>query len=95
MGPINCAPKPYALARSRRRYARFLLARKPDLPSQEDQQDSMCVKEVENTSLFCGSNRDLESLDNPTPATAAYWNGQSFLNFWPKQLIVTIMRKTR
>ena len=31
----------------------------------------MCVKEVENTSLVCGSNRDLESSDNPTPAPAA------------------------
>ena len=30
----------------------------------------MCVKELENTSLACGSDRDLESLDNPTPAPA-------------------------
>ena len=37
---------------------------------QEDQQDSVCVKELENTSLACGSDRDLESLDNPTPAPA-------------------------
>ena len=55
---------PSALARSRRRHARFLekkLAGKPDSPSQEDQQDS---------SLVCGSDRDLESSDNPTPAQA-------------------------
>ena len=31
----------------------------------------MCVKELENTSLVCGGNRDLESWDNPTPAPAA------------------------
>ena len=31
----------------------------------------MCVKEFENTSLVCGSNRDLETSDNPTPAPAA------------------------
>ena len=64
---------PSALARSRRRHARFLekkLAGKPDSPSPEDQQDSACVKELENTSLVCGSDRDLESLDNPTPAPA-------------------------
>ena len=64
---------PSALARSRRRHARFLekkLARKPDSPSPEDQQDSVCVKELENTSLVCGSDRDLESSDNPTPAPA-------------------------
>ena len=62
---------PSALARSRRRHARFLekkLAGKPDSP--EDQQDSVCVKELENTSLVCGSDRDLESSDNPTPAQA-------------------------
>ena len=64
---------PSALARSRRRHARFLekkLAGKPDSPSPEDQQDSVCVKELENTSLACGSDRDLESSDNPTPAPA-------------------------
>ena len=62
---------PSALARSRRRHARFLekkLAGKPDSPSPEDQQDSVCVKELENTSLVCGSDRDLESSDNPAPA---------------------------
>ena len=31
----------------------------------------MCVKEVENTSFVCGSDRDLESSDNPTPEPAA------------------------
>ena len=67
---------PSALARSRRRHARFLekkLAGKPDSPSPEepeDQQDSVCVKQLENTSLVCGSDRDLESSDNPTPAPA-------------------------
>ena len=64
---------PSALARSRRRHARFLekkLAGKPDSPSPEDQQDSVCVKELENTSLVCGSDRDLESSDNPTPVPA-------------------------
>ena len=62
---------PSVLARSRRRHARFLekkLAGKPDSPSPEDQQDSVCVKELENTSLVCGSDRDLESSDNPTSA---------------------------
>ena len=64
---------PSALARSRRRHARFLekkLAGKPDSPSPEDQQDPVCVKELENTSLVCGSDSDLESSDNPTPAPA-------------------------
>ena len=64
---------PSALARSRRRHAHFLekkLAGKPDLPSPEDQQYSVCVKELENTSLVCGSDRDLESTDNPTPDPA-------------------------
>ena len=65
---------PFALARSRRRHARFLekkLAGKSDSPSPEDQQDSVRVKELENNSLVCGSDRDLESADNPTPAQAA------------------------
>ena len=64
---------PSALARSWKRHARFLekkLAGKPDSPSPEDQQDSVCVKELENTSLAFGSDRDLESLDNQTPAPA-------------------------
>ena len=66
------------MAISRRRHARFLekkLAGKPDLASpEEDQQDSdnsVCVKELENTSLFCGSNSDLVSSENPTPSPAA------------------------
>ena len=57
---------PSALARSRKRHAWFLekkLAGKPDLASpEEDQQNSdnsVCVKELENTSLSCGSNSDL------------------------------------
>ena len=40
---------PSALTRSRRRHARFLekkLAGKTDSPSPEDQQDSLCVKEL-------------------------------------------------
>ena len=75
--PVRCRRKkrnsPSALARSRRRHARFLekkLAGKPDSPSPEDQQDFVCVKELENTSLVCGSDRDLESSVNPTPAPA-------------------------
>ena len=69
---------PSALARSRKRHARFLekkLAGKPDLASpEEDQQDldnSVCVKELENTSLSCGSNSDLVSSENPTPSPIA------------------------
>ena len=70
---------PSALARSRKRHARFLekkLAGKPDLASpEEDQQDSdinlVCVKELENTSLACGSNRDLVSSENPAPSPAS------------------------
>ena len=69
---------PSALARSRKRHARFLekkSAGKPDLASpEEDQQysdNSVCVKELENTSLACGSNRDLVSSENPTPSPAA------------------------
>ena len=59
---------PSALARSRKRHARLpekKLAEKPDLASpEEDQQDSdnsVCVKELENAGLACGSNRDLVS----------------------------------
>ena len=69
---------PSALARSRKRHARFLekkLAGKTDLASpEEDQQDSdnsVCVKELENTSLSCGSNSDLVSSENPTPSPIA------------------------
>ena len=69
---------PSALAHSRKRHMRFLekkLAGKPDLASpEEDQQDSdnsVCVKELENTSLACGSNSDLVSSENPTPGPTA------------------------
>ena len=69
---------PSALARSRKRHAPFLekkLAGKPGLAlPEEDQQDSdnsVCVKELENTSLFCGSNSDLVSSENPTPSPIA------------------------
>ena len=70
---------PSALARSRKRHARFLekkLAGKPDLASpEEDQQNSdinpVYVKELENTSLACGSNRDLVSSENPAPSPAS------------------------
>ena len=31
----------------------------------------MCVKELENASLSCGSNSDLVSLENPTPSPIA------------------------
>ena len=68
---------PFALARSRKRHTQLLekkLAGKPDLASpEEDQQDSdnsLCVKELENNSLACGSNRDLVSSENPTPSPA-------------------------
>ena len=69
---------PSALTRSRKRHVRFLekkLAGKPDLASpEEDQQDSVnsvFVKELENTSLSCGSNSDLVSSENPTPSPIA------------------------
>ena len=69
---------PSAMAHSRKRHGRFLekkLAGKPDLASpeedQQDSDDSVCVKELENTSLACGSNRDLVCSENPTPSPAA------------------------
>ena len=31
----------------------------------------MCVKELEITSLTCGSNKDRQSLENPTPSPSA------------------------
>ena len=69
---------PSALAHSRKRHTQFLekkLAGKPDWASpEEDQQDSdnsLCIKELENTSLACGSKRDLASSDNPTRRPAA------------------------
>ena len=68
------------MARSRKRHVRFLekkLAGKPDLalpeeksittvPGVPDAVDSLCVKELENTSPIGGSNRDLVSLEDPT-----------------------------
>ena len=68
------------MARSRKRYARFLekkFAGKPDLalpeeksiitvPGALDAVNSPGVKELENTSLTSGSNRDLVSLEDPT-----------------------------
>ena len=76
---------PSALDRSRKRHARFLekkLAGKPDLASpEEDQQDSdnsVCVKELENTSLSCGSNSDLVSSENPTPSPIADQHAHSY-----------------
>ena len=71
---------PSALARSRKRHARFLekkLAGKlvlalPEeksittVPGVPDAVDSLCVKELENTSPVCGSSRDLVSLKDPT-----------------------------
>ena len=70
---------PSALARSRKRHTRFLekkLAGKADLASpEEDQQDTdinpVCVKELENTCLACGSNSDLVSSENPAPSPAS------------------------
>ena len=66
------------MARSWKRHARFLekkLAGKPDLASpEEDPQNwdnSVCVNELENISLACGSNRDLVPSENPTPSLAA------------------------
>ena len=70
---------PSALARSRKRHALFLekkLAGKPVLalpeeksstvPGVPDAVDSLCVKELENTSPVGGSSRDLVSLEDPT-----------------------------
>ena len=69
---------PSALAHSRKRHAQFLekkLAGKPGLAlpekDQQDSDNSVCVKELENTNLACGSNRDLVSSENPTPSPAA------------------------
>ena len=61
---------PSALARSRKRHAPFLeiwLCQKRTSTIR----NSVCVKELENTSLACGSNSDLVSLENPTPSPAA------------------------
>ena len=71
---------PSALASFRKRHARFLekkLAGKPDLalpeeksittvPGVPDAVDSLCVKELENTSPVGGISRDLVSLEDPT-----------------------------
>ena len=68
---------PSALARSRKRHAHFLerkLSGKQVLASSEDQQDSddsLRVNELENTSLACGSNRDMMPSENPTPTPTA------------------------
>ena len=66
------------MACSKKRHPLFLekkLAGKPDLAlpeeAQQDSDNSVCVKELENTSLACDSNRDLVSLENPTPSPAA------------------------
>ena len=95
---------PSVLTRSRKRQARFLeikLAGNPDLVSpEEDQQDSdnsVCVKELENTSPACGSKRDLVSLENPTPRPAAdpdLLNEQAILRKFPDTIdsdVVTTM----
>ena len=75
------------MACSRKRHARFQekkLAGKPDLASpEEDQQDlnnSVCVKKLEETSLACGSNRDLVSSQNPTPSPDADPDLRDFLD---------------
>ena len=76
---------PSALARSRDRHTRFLekkLAGNPGLaspegksvtavPREQDSDNSQCAKELENTSLTCGSrsNRNSVSSENPTPAS--------------------------
>ena len=79
---------PFALACSRDRHKRFLekkLAGKPDLaspedkriaavptPSEQDSDNSLCEKELENTGLNpCGSSGVLVSSKNPTPAPAS------------------------
>ena len=40
-------------------------------PEEQDSDNSVCVKEQENTSLACGSNRDLMSSENQTPSPAS------------------------
>ena len=67
-----------ALACSRKRHMLFLekkLAGKPDLASPEedhkDSDNSVCVKELENTSLVYGINSDLVSSKNPAPSPVA------------------------
>ena len=93
----NC---PSALARSRRRHARFLekkLAGKPDSPSPEDQQDSVCVKKpvLFVVVTVTWSLRIIQHQPQLLSLTC-YMNRQSFFIFWPRQtLIVTIVRTMR
>ena len=50
---------------------------------EEDQQDlnnSVCVKELESTSLACGSNRDQVSSEHPTPSPATDPDLREFLD---------------
>ena len=94
---------PSALARSRRRHTRFLekkAAGKPDSPSPEDQQDPVCVKELEIPVLFVVVTVTwslwISQHQPQLLSLTCYMNGQSFLIFWPRQtLIVTIVRTTR
>ena len=79
---------PSALAHSRR-HTRILekkLAGNPDLASPEDSDNSLCVKELENTNPACGSKRDLVSSENSTPRPAAdpvLLNEQAILREFP------------
>ena len=42
------------------------------VPCEQDSVNSLCVKELENTSLACGSSsRDLTSSENPTSDTTS------------------------
>ena len=86
---------PSALAGSRKRYTYFLekkLAGKPGeaspegksvtaVPSEQDTDNSLCAKELENTSLTCGrrSNSNLVSTENPTPASESDFDKQATL----------------
>ena len=72
------------MARSRKRHAQFLkkkLAGEPDLASPEkvrqNSHNSLCVKELENSSLACGSYIDLVSSENLKPSPAS---GPEMLN---------------
>ena len=86
---------PSALARSRKKQTRFLekkLAGKPGLaspegksvtavPSEQNIDNSLCAKELENTSLTCGrrSKRNLVSSENPTPVSESDFDEQATL----------------
>ena len=54
----------------------------------------LCVMELETTSLTCGSNSDLVSLENPTPTQASdpdLLDEQAiifFVEFWTQQLLI-------